>query len=76
MPYQKLEGLPASVRRSLPKHAQEIYRKAFNHAWKQYDTPKERRGNATREETGHRVAWAAVKRGYEKRGDRWVRKGR
>ncbi|MGA2290638.1 ChaB family protein [Bradyrhizobium sp.] len=25
-----------------------------------------------REKTAHRVAWAAVKRKYEKSGDRWI----
>jgi cation transport regulator ChaB len=28
-----------------------------------------------REEIAHRVAWAAVKRRYRKRGDAWVPKG-
>ncbi len=66
MPYQKLKDLPASVRDNLPKHVQEIYLEAYNSAWEQYDQPEERRGDATREETAHRVAWAAVKRKYEK----------
>ncbi len=66
MPYQKNSDLPESVREHLPVHAQEIYRKAFNSAWEQYDQPEERRGGASREETAHRVAWAAVKKEYEK----------
>lgn len=66
MPYQTTHELPESVREHLPKHAQEIYMEAYNSAWEQYDEPKERRGAATREETAHRVAWAAVKRTYEK----------
>lgn len=66
MPYQSLKDLPDSVRDNLPKHAQEIYISAFNSAWDQYDRPEERRGDATREETAHRVAWAAVKQTYEK----------
>lgn len=76
MPYDKLSDLPDSVRDNLPEHAQEIYQKAYNSAWDQYDEPEERRGDATREETAHRVAWAAVKKVYEKNDkDRWVRKG-
>ncbi len=76
MPYEKLSDLPDSVRDNLPKHGQEIYQKAYNSAWDQYDEPEERRGDATREETAHRVAWAAVKKVYEKNEkDRWVRKG-
>jgi len=66
MPYERIKDLPESVRDNLPKHAQEIYRAAFNSAWAQYDDPKERRGDASREETAHKVAWAAVKEQYEK----------
>ena len=37
MPYEKLTDLPNSVRDNLPKHAQEIYRAAYNSAEDQYD---------------------------------------
>lgn len=73
MPYQNLDELPDSVKAHLPRHAQEIY-EAFNHAWNEYADPDKRRGDASREETAHKVAWSAVKREYEKQGDRWVRK--
>jgi cation transport regulator len=66
MPYDSLSDLPESVKDNLPKHAQEIFRKAYNSAWKQYDSPSERRGDSSREETAHRVAWSAVKNTYEK----------
>jgi cation transport regulator len=66
MPYKSNKDLPESVRDNLPKHAQEIYREAYNSAWDQYDEPDERRGDASREETAHKVAWAAVKKKYEK----------
>jgi cation transport regulator len=66
MPYKNLSDLPDGVRDNLPKHAQEIYKEAFNSAWDQYDQPEERRGDDTREETAHKVAWAAVKNKYEK----------
>jgi cation transport regulator len=66
MPYRKRSDLPDSVKDNLPAHAQEIYPEAYNSAWDQYDEPEERRGDATREETAHRVAWAAVKRKYER----------
>ncbi|NPV63783.1 MAG: cation transport regulator ChaB [Methanotrichaceae archaeon] len=66
MPYEDIDHLPDSVRENLPKHAQEIYMKAFNSAWEQYAEPEERRGDASREETAHRVAWSAVKNVYEK----------
>jgi cation transport regulator len=74
MPYDKLSDLPDSVKDNLPKHAQEIYQAAYNNAWDEYDQPKERRGDASREETAHRVAWAAVKKKYEKKGDKWIAK--
>ncbi len=74
MPYDRLSELPDSVRNVLPKHAQEIYLAAFNSAWDQYDEPHERRGDDTREETSHKVAWAAVKQSYRKDADgRWVK---
>lgn len=57
MPYENLTDLPDSVQEHLPKHAQEIYRAAFNNAWDEYGHDEER---------AHRVAWAAVKDQYEK----------
>jgi cation transport regulator len=73
MPYHNLAELPETVTDNLPKHAQEIYKEAFNSAWEQYDDPAERRDDASREEVAHRVAWAAVKKKYEKNEQgRWV----
>jgi cation transport regulator len=66
MPYDQINDLPESVRDALPKHAQEIYRAAFNSAWDEYKNPAERRGKESREEAAHKVAWAAVKGQYEK----------
>jgi cation transport regulator len=66
MPYKTLKDLPDGVRDNTPKHAQEIYMAAYNSAWEQYDEPEERRDDASREETAHRVAWAAVKQKYQK----------
>ncbi|MGD2118635.1 MAG: ChaB family protein [Chromatiales bacterium] len=74
MPYQSIDELPDSVRDNLPKHAQEIYQAAFNSAWDDYASPKDRRGDASREEVAHKVAWTAVKQKYEKHGDRWQKK--
>lgn len=76
MPYDKVSDLPESVRDNLPKHAQEIYKEAFNSAWDEYKDPDERRDDASREETAHKVAWGAVKRSYEKdeSSGRWVKK--
>jgi cation transport regulator len=76
MPYERVDDLPGSVRDSLPKHAQEIYRAAFNSAWDQYDQPEERRGGRSREETAHAVAWSAVEQKYEKdsKSGKWAAK--
>lgn len=74
MPYDRNSELPESVRDALPKHAQEIYREAYNSAWDQYKDPDERRGDASREETAHKVAWSAVKEEYEKDNGKWKKK--
>ena len=74
MPYDQLSELPDSVKDNLPKHAREIYKEAYNSAWQEYKNPSDRKGDATREETAHRVAWAAVKQKYKKENDRWVKK--
>lgn len=66
MPYKKLSELPEPVRNVLPKHGLEIYRAAYNSAWDQYQKPKDRLDNDSREETAHKVAWSAVKKVYEK----------
>ncbi len=74
MPYRTNAELPDPVKDVLPGHAQDIFRDAFNHAWDEYADPAKRKGNASQEETAYRVAWAAVKKLYEKVGNRWVRK--
>jgi cation transport regulator len=74
MPYERNADLPKSVYDNLPQQAQTIYREAFNHAFEEYRSAKDRRGDASREETAHRVAWSAVKQKYRKRGERWVAK--
>lgn len=76
MPYKTNGELPSSVKDNLPEHAQEIYRKAFNSAWDEYADPEDRRGDESREETAHQVAWAAVKKTYEKDSDtgKWQKK--
>ena len=62
MPYDSIKSLPKSVK-VLPKHAQEIFRKAFNNSIEKYG-----------EERAFKIAWGAVKNaGYEKRGDVWVK---
>lgn len=74
MPYDKLTDLPDSVKHVLPKHAQEIYLAAFNNAWSEYKEEKDRRGDDSREEVAHKVAWSAVKQNYKKKGTTWKHK--
>lgn len=62
MPYRTNTDLPPSLQRRLPPHAQDIYREAFNNAWAQYGD----------ERAAFRVAWAAVKRLYERTDEGWV----
>jgi cation transport regulator len=69
MPFRTTHDLPESVRNVLPEHAQEIYKEAFNHAYDEYADPSDRRDDADREETAHKVAWSAVKGKYEKGAD-------
>jgi cation transport regulator len=68
MPYAANDDLPPNIRNHLPQHAQDIFREAFNHAWRSYGA----REPARREEIAHRVAWAAVKKQYHKVGDAWA----
>ena len=59
----------------LPEHAQHIFKKAHASALKEYQDPKKRRGGAKENvEVAHKVAWAAVKKQYEKKGDEQVKK--
>ncbi|MGB9937558.1 MAG: ChaB family protein [Methanobacterium sp.] len=75
MPYKNKNDLPKQVTENLPEHGQEIYLKAFNNAWEQYKEPKERRGNESREQVSHKVAWSAVENVYKKdKSGNWVEK--
>lgn len=74
MPYSTNKDLPENVTHVLPVHAQDIYREAFNHAWKEYSKPEDRQDDASQEETAHKVAWSAVKKKYTKSGDKWMAK--
>lgn len=75
MPYDSVQDLPESVKEHLPRHAQEIYQEAYNHAWEEYRDPGERRGHDSREATAHKVAWSAVEKKYKKdESGRWREK--
>jgi cation transport regulator len=61
---------------TLPVHAQHIFTKTHASALKQYQDPDKRRGGKSEsaEEVAHKAAWAAVKKKYNKKDDKWVRK--
>ena len=66
MPYLVTADLPSSVRLHVPQHAQEIFLAAFNAAFAAHA------GDPRQEEAAHRIAWAAVKRSYQKLDGSWV----
>lgn len=66
MPYATNDDLPDPVRLHVPPHGQDIFREAFNNAFDQY---------AGDEARAFRIAWAAVKRRYEKIDGVWVMRG-
>lgn len=74
MTYESVHDIPGSVKIHVPYHAQRIYLKAFNSAWSEYSKPNRRRGRKkeSQEQVAHKVAWAAVKKKYRKKGGRWV----
>ena len=61
MPYKSKSELPDNVQNVLPAHARDIYKEGFNSARDQYKDKEDRRDDASREETAHKVARAAVK---------------
>jgi cation transport regulator len=65
MPYKQIKQLPGRVKNNLPKHAQEIYKEAFNSAEEHY----------SEEDRANRVAWSTVRQKHQENqnGD-WVSK--
>ena len=64
MPYSRNSELPQSVRDALPGEAQSVFREVVNDAL----------GRGLSEERAFASAWAAVKRGWEKQGEKWIKK--
>jgi len=65
MPYKSISELPASVRNTLPVSALRIWMNAYNYA---IANPDKVEGEPAR------YAWGAVKKVYEKRDGKWVKK--
>lgn len=64
VPYSTNTELPAWLQGGLPAPAQDIYRQAFNHAYYWYAS----------KELAHRIAWAALKKRFQRRRGVWVAK--
>jgi cation transport regulator len=73
VPYESIQALPEQLRQNLPLRAQQIYRDAFNAAWRQYIDFLSDAHPAALEEAVSRSAWAAVRRHYWRDGatGRW-----
>ena len=69
MPYSSAKDLPDNITNVLPKHAQDIFKEAFNSAYDEYKNPEDRKDDSDRENTARKVAWSAVKKKYEKQDD-------
>lgn len=77
MPYAKINDLPSNLQKILPKHAQEIYKEAFNNALDEYKNPSKKRNKKEDADViANKVAWAAVKKKYKKgkQTDKWITK--
>ena len=55
MLYDNCAQLPKSVKDNLPKHAQNIYKEAFNSVWDTYKQAKDRHSDDDRETVAHKV---------------------
>ena len=65
MPYSSIGQLPDPIRNSLPPAAQRIFMKAFNGAYHHLGED---------EVPAFKIGWSAVKKAYEKRNGKWIRK--
>lgn len=66
MPYNSNKDLPKSITDHVTdEHGQTLFRKVFNNAYAEYND----------EEKAYKVAWAAVKKQYEKNDKgQWIKK--
>jgi cation transport regulator len=74
MRYETVKQLPATIRDVLPDEAKEIYRKAYNQAWEEYQQDANRGLN--QQSLAHQQAWGAVKQEFVFDLDQWHRIGK
>ena len=73
MQYETVKQLPIPIRDILPEKAKEIYRKAYNQAWEEFD--KDAHRGLNQQGLAHQQAWGAVKQEYVLDLDEWRRIG-
>jgi cation transport regulator ChaB len=65
MPYSSLNDLPVNIRstlpRNLPKQFKDIYLKAFNNVYSQYEAQMRLNNKNRHEKMAHLVAWNIIK---------------
>jgi CBS domain-containing protein/cation transport regulator ChaB len=72
-PYRSIGELPGEIKFQLPKAAQQAYLDAYNSALIELQDPsKPPETPAEIKKSASKVAWAAVKQRYQKKGDEWV----
>lgn len=78
MPYHDIHELPGEVQNELPPPAQEIYRRAYNHAWRDYEGLGDGLSRLPRATVADKVGWWAVllKYEYDEETDQWQVKKR
>lgn len=72
MTYKYNKDLPEIVQNHLPEQAQDIFREAYNNALEKYQDSKKRKKNDSLEEVAYKNAWAAVKKKYVQKNQKWV----
>jgi cation transport regulator len=66
MIYAITEELPNHIKQ-LPNNSRNIYMKAYNAAWNDYEACKSNTGTESREEYAHRIALSAAKQTMNKK---------
>lgn len=72
MSYKFNKDLPDFIQNHLPEQAQDIFREAYNIALEQYQDYKGHKKHEPLEEIAHKAAWAAVKKKYVQKNQKWV----
>ena len=73
MTYETVKQLPVTIRDVLTDKAKEIYLKAYNQAWEEYD--KDAHMGLNQKGLAHQQAWTAVQHEYVFDLDQWHRIG-